>query len=614
MTRIALVLMLAVGVAVSAASRNSIPEPQFADPARAQKLAAAFPDIERIFTAWVERLHAPGAVVGVIIDGQLAFAKTAGVSNVAARTPVTAATVFRIASMTKSFTATAILKLRDEGKLSLDDPVARYVPELSGLAYPTADSPVLTIRHLLTHSEGFPEDNPWGDRQLARSEDTMSAWMRNGIPFSTVPGTAYEYSNYGFAILGQIVERVSKQPYDQYVTTNVLVPLGMRDTTFEVSRVPSERVAHGYRFDAGAWTEEQPLPHGTFGAMGGLWTTVGDLAKYVAFQMSAWPPRDAPETGPIKRSSAREMQQVWRFSGARATRRIVDAPLQLSAGGYGYGLRISQNCSFRHIVSHGGGLPGYGSFEVWLPDYGVGMIGMGNVTYAGLSGMIDEAFAALSRTGALKPRVVQPAAALVQAKADVSRLITSWDDALANRIAADNLFLDQPADRRAARFRELASIHGACAPEPGIEAENALRGTWKMKCERGRLDVAITLAPTEPPTVQYLGVQSVMPPGAQMTSAIDRVVQLTSKWADAVADALAGPGLDLARVKRQVVDAGALYGACRAGDATSGDGVHDSAVRLSCERGDLVARLSLDDSGKLKALTLAAAGDSVCAP
>jgi len=81
------------------------------------------------------------------------------------------------------------------------------VPALAGLPYPTEDSPTLTIRHLLTHSEGFPEDNPWGDRQLAQSDETIRAWMRAGIPFSNAPGTAYEYSNYGFAILGQVVTR-----------------------------------------------------------------------------------------------------------------------------------------------------------------------------------------------------------------------------------------------------------------------------------------------------------------------------------------------------------------------------------------------------------------------
>ena len=132
----------------------------------------------------------------------------------------------------------AILKLRDEGKLSFEDPVSKYVPELANLPYPTSDSQVLNIRHLLTHSEGFPEDNPWGDRQLHQPDKTMREWMRTGIPFSTSPGTAFEYSNYGFAILGQIVAKASGRPYEDYVRDNILRPLGMNASTFEMSAVP----------------------------------------------------------------------------------------------------------------------------------------------------------------------------------------------------------------------------------------------------------------------------------------------------------------------------------------------------------------------------------------
>jgi Beta-lactamase len=181
----------AIGQTVRAQQRfttGSLPPPQFADPDRARKLAEAFPEVERLFTAWVQQRHMPGAVLGILIDGELAWVKTAGVRELESRAPVTPDTVFRIASMTKSFTALSILKLRDEGKLSLDDPVARYVPAAADLPYPTKDSPALTIRHLLTHSEGFPEDNPWGDQQLARSEETMHAWIRAGIPFSNAPG------------------------------------------------------------------------------------------------------------------------------------------------------------------------------------------------------------------------------------------------------------------------------------------------------------------------------------------------------------------------------------------------------------------------------------------
>src|SRR5687768_17361468 len=215
---------------------GTVPPSTFADPERKQKLAAAFPEIEKLFKASAERM--PGAVMGIIVDGELAWVKAAGVRETEKKSPVTPETVFRIASMTKSFTAMAILKLRDEGKLSLDDPVARYVPALANLPYPTKDSPAVTIRHLLTHSEGFPEDNPWGDRQLAQSDATMQAWMRAGIPFSNAPGVAFEYSNYGFAILGQVIARASGRLYDEYVRDRILLPLGMRASTFEMAVVP----------------------------------------------------------------------------------------------------------------------------------------------------------------------------------------------------------------------------------------------------------------------------------------------------------------------------------------------------------------------------------------
>ena len=187
-------LLLSAGPAAQSVTYKA-PPPQFADPARREKLAAAFPEIDRLFREYAAGANIPGAAWGIVVDGELAHTGVLGYRDVPARAAVTPDTVFRIASMTKSFTAMAILKLRDEGKLSLDDPAERYVPEMKALVYPTADSPRITIRHLLSHSEGFPEDNPWGDRHLADSEDALSQMLRGGIPFSNAPGVAYEYSN-----------------------------------------------------------------------------------------------------------------------------------------------------------------------------------------------------------------------------------------------------------------------------------------------------------------------------------------------------------------------------------------------------------------------------------
>src|SRR5438270_11156470 len=183
---------------------------------------ADFADVDKLFQDFASANHVPGAAWGIVIDGRLVHAGAAGYRDLETKSAPNADTVFRIASMTKSFTAMSILELRDEGKLSLDDPAEKYVPELASLKYPTTDSPKITVRHLLSHSEGFPEDNPWGDQQLADTPEQMAAMMRRGIPFSTAPGTGYEYSNYGFAILGRIVSTVSGMPYTRYVSEKIL--------------------------------------------------------------------------------------------------------------------------------------------------------------------------------------------------------------------------------------------------------------------------------------------------------------------------------------------------------------------------------------------------------
>lgn len=488
-------LVLATGVAAG----------QPAD--RAAAFAAAYPEIDRAFTDYARDAHVPGMAWGVVVDGRLVHQGTFGVQSTETQAPVTADTVFRIASMTKSFTAAAILALRDDGKLALDDPAERYVPELASLRYPTSDAPRITIRHLLSHATGFPEDNPWGDQQLALSDEAMSALMRQGIPFSNPPGQAYEYSNYGFAILGRIVTQASGMPYRDYVRPRLLQPLGLSATTLDAPAVPAARVAHGYRWEDERWKEEPPLPDGAFGAMGGMLTSLRDLSTYVAWLMDAWPARDGDDTGPLRRSSRREMQQVWRGSPA-SVRRLADGALQLTAGGYGYGLRVAQSCDFGHVVAHSGGLPGYGLQMRWLPEYGVGLVAMGSLTYTNWGPRFDAALAALARTGALVPRRPQPSEALTRMRADVTRLVQQWDDALADRIAANNLYLDLAKDRRRREIDALREKHGSCRADGPFLVENALRGEWVMPCDRGALRVAITLAPTVPPKVQHLSVRS----------------------------------------------------------------------------------------------------------
>ncbi len=458
--------------------------------------------------AFAERSTVPGIAYGIIIDGTLAHVGVSGMRDVASQSRVDTSSVFRIASMTKSFTAVAIMQLRDAGKLSLDAPAERYVPELAKLRYATSDAPRMTVRDLMSHSAGFPEDNPWGDQQLAATDAQLSQMILRGIPFSTSPATGYEYSNFGFAILGRIVQNVGGMPYPRYIRTKVLQPLGMTVTTLQAANVKPSLLAHGYRRQDGTWLEEAQLPDGAFGSMGGMLTSVSDLSKWVGFMLGAWPARDGAETGPLKRSSLREMQQVIRYNGGTAVRDASGTPV-LSAGGYGYGLGVRQSCGFRITISHSGGLPGFGSVMKWLPDYGVGIVAMGNLTYTSWGTVSDQALEILAQTGGMQARAPQPAPVLLERREQVSRLISNWNETLADSLAAINLYLDESKPRRRAAMEILRMAAGDNCKQAGdMVALNALRGSWRLRCATGDLRVTITLAPTEPAAVQSLTVVS----------------------------------------------------------------------------------------------------------
>lgn len=504
-TTVALLLVQAAPLAAQPDPLSPIAPPaRFADVDRASRLRAAFPAVDSLVRAFADSRRVPGWAYGIVVDGRLAHVVAGGVRDTRTGAAADTGAVFRIASMSKSFAAVAILQLRDAGRLGLDDPVERHVPELRGWRYGSSDAPKITVRQLLTHSAGFPEDNPWGDQQLDATEAAFSEMLRRGVPFSTTPGTAYEYSNFGFAILGRIVTNVSGIPYARYLRERILRPLGMSRTTLETRDVPADRLVLGYRLQDGQWLLEPPLADGAFGVMGGMLTTPADLTRWVAFLLDAWPARDGADSPVLSRASRREMQQVQRFAGAAAT---LGGTPAMTAGGYGYGLRVGQTCEVRHWVSHTGGLPGYGSIMKWWPELGVGIIGLGSLTYTPWTPVVDEAFALLQRAAALAPREPQPAPVLETRRAQVTRLVQQWSVPLADSLAAMNLFRDESADRRAASIARLvADAGGTCVNEGPFVVENALRGRWRMRCARGDLAVAITLAPTMPAGVQYFNV------------------------------------------------------------------------------------------------------------
>ena len=480
-----------------------------------EKLRSAFPEIDKVFRDNAAKRKITGTVWGVVIDGKLAHVAASGVQDLSTNAPVTADTVFRIASMTKSFTALAILKLRDEGKLSLEDPVSKWIPEFARMEMPTRDTAPIRVRQLLSHSAGLPEDNPWGDQQLGASEEALNQWLRAGIPFSTAPDTRYEYSNYAFGLLGRIVTKASGTPYEKYVQAQILAKLGMNATTFEFSQVPAPKRAAGYRLlPNGTHEKESPLPHGVFGAMGGLLTNANDLAKYVGFHLSAWPPRDDAEAGPVRRSSVREMNHMWTPSNLNAAGGTNS--VRATYSGYGYGLGIRADCRFQHVVGHGGGLPGFWSYMAWLPEYGVGVFVMSSLTYT--NGPVNQAWDLLYKAGGLQKREHAPSAKLTEMRGAIWELWKQWDDGKAKQMAAMNLFLDAPIPQRRAEIDKLKGQVGTCSAAGPVIPENWLRGQFNLTCDKGTVGVFFTLAPTQPPAVQHVEFRKIASPDVRMVA------------------------------------------------------------------------------------------------
>src|ERR1700722_7832208 len=288
---------------------------------------------DEIVRRFHERGGQPAISYGIVRDGELVHAAGFGSRWLDGPRP-DEQTVFRIASMSKSFTASAIMLLRDEGALSLDDPAASYVPHLAGWVNGAADAGPLTIRHLLTMTAGFPTDDPWGDRQQGLPLDEFDALLAGGVSFNWAPGTRFEYSNLGYAILGRIVTAASGVPYDEFIRTRLLTPLRMSRTGFRAEEFSAAELATGYRRGPGGWLELPFDPDGAFAPMGGVFSCVAALATWSAGFAAAFPRdgtarQDGTGSGaphPLSARSRRQMQLPQAVTGGRAPDRIPGGP------------------------------------------------------------------------------------------------------------------------------------------------------------------------------------------------------------------------------------------------------------------------------------------------
>lgn len=490
-----------------------------ASPVAAQHVAAddlvsVTADIDALFMRHQAEQHVPGMVYGVVKDGRLIYVKGNGVQDLVERRPVTADSLFRIASMTKAVTALAILKLRDDGKLRLDDLAEQHVPEMKGWTYPTADSPRIRVRDLLHHVGGFVTDDPWGDRQQILPQEDFTRIIAAGVPFSRSPQSQFEYSNFGYALLGRIVANASGMKYADYVRQAILAPLGMTASGFDVTRAPKARTAVGYRWENERWTVEPEMVDGAFNAMGGLQVSANDYAKWVAFLLAAWPPRDDPDTGPVKRATVREMAQGLNFVSITSRRGADGAAACTQAVAYGMGWRVVQDCELGFTMTHGGGYPGYGSYILLMPERGVGVFAMANRTYAAPSAPTWDAAAAMAKRGLIEARGVPVTAAVADAYAAAKAAYAEGNLGPLEGKLAMNFLLDRSADNWKAEFARLKAEVGECPTDEPLAPNGAMSAAFRLNCQKGKLDGMLLLAPTMPATIQALRLR-VVPPEAQ---------------------------------------------------------------------------------------------------
>jgi CubicO group peptidase (beta-lactamase class C family) len=472
--------------------------------------------VDAVFAEFWASSPAPGLAYGVVAGGRLVHFGGLGALSVGGPEP-TPDSVFRIASMTKSFTAAALLALRDDGLFRLDDPAASYVPVLAALRGPTGDSRPITLRDLATMSAGFPTDDAWGDRQLPLSSEEFDAVLARGLSFAYAPGTAFEYSNLGYAILGRAIAVAAESDHRAVVTSRFLRPLGLTSSVFEAHAAEPRHLAIGHRreyADAGAATRDSwvALPfagHGAFAAMGGLYSSVSDLARWIGELSDAFPARDDEAAGhTLCRASRREMQQVHRVIPPLAPDPGAEDEgvcTGLLCGGYGMGLAVTHDPIRGHLVGHPGGLPGFGSAMRWHPETGIGVVALANSTYAAASGPVISALDALLAAGPHGP-TMSPWPETLAARDDVVRLLQDWDDELAARVFAANVDMDEPLERRratAARLRERLGDLSLDVSAP-LESSSPAQLTWWMAGPGGRLKVAISLSPESPPAIQTL--------------------------------------------------------------------------------------------------------------
>ncbi len=554
--------------------------------------------LDATLARWVERLlgaddrpwdhgpAAPGAAWGIVSGGRLVRAGGAGVHVWPDGEPPTAGTVFRIASMTKSFTAAAVLQLRDRGLIDLDQPVLRHVPEAIGLAGLGRAGRGPSIDGLLRMAGGLAEDDPLGDRLQGLSAAGFDAMLAQ----TAVPATAgaFEYSNLGYAVLGRLIERVGGSPFATAIGAGLLRPLGLSSTTWTAP----PGMAGGYVW-RDAWQLEPVDPPGAFGAMGGLFSTVADLAVWVAHLSSGDP------GGGLAVASRADLAMP---RTRRPPLRLHDAVGPIPAW-YGYGLNVAESPTAGPLVWHSGGYPGFGSCMAWAPEHDLGAILLMNGRYAPASrALLAALHHAVEHRGVGGRRPTAPAGpggrsddgecAAHPGFAELQQAVSERLEALPGDLPmALNIELDEPWEQRRVAWAHAREVLGLTPAVTATRLDTPLRGTWTLAGASGTARVTMMLGPVEPLQIQSLDLDVAVRPGEAMVVAGRALV--------AVWDALAaGQAADRLGTVWSALDQVAV--ARRVGEpvAEAGDGRRWTRWRVPTTDGDVQVTLVLDDAGR----------------
>ena len=561
-------------------------------------LDAALSALDDRFARFQSDSRIPGVAWGVVSGGELIHGAGAGTIRDGEDRRPTPDAVFRIASMTKSFTACTIMLLRDEGRLRLDDPVAAYVPELNAWRPATTDSGPVTVRQLLTMSGGLPTDDPWGDRLQGLALDRFAALLADGPTFAWPPGTTFDYSNLGYGILGRVITSVAGREYREVVSERLLRPLGMTSTAYLEEDVDEPHLAHGYVRRDETLVREGTDGYGALASMGGLFSSVRDLARWVAGFLDAFPARDDPEGAhPLRRASRREMQQAHRAFGPVIAAHAPEAEPAIVTGGYGFGLFVFRDPELGTIIGHPGGYPGFGSSMAWHPATGLGVIGLGNHRYAPIRRVVSEALADLVRADVAPRRRVVAGPAVAAFRPVVEGLIAEWDDAVADAAFAMNMDLDEPRERRRAAVAKVADELGPFRPDEArpVTSDSPADLAWWLRGEHGWARVSILVTPERSPRIQALTITPVGDPSPALRALAERILALAAEAAPSWPDDLPlASGLDRQALERALGAAGPSFGRLSLGSPIDGDGHAASAFELESERGRAELRVALD--------------------